>query len=69
MYGSDKKNIPPINKLGTTNRNFDLIFCDFIKHPTASMDKEKISNIARSITIILKLTNRTLDTIFSKLFI
>lgn len=69
IYGSDKKNIPLINKPGTTNRNLDFIFCDFIKHPTASIIKENTSNIARIITITLKLTKKMEDTTFSKLSI
>ena len=69
IYGIDKKKIVPSNKLGTTTKNFDFIFCDFIKHPIASIIKEKISNIVRNITITLKLTNKIEDTICSKLFI
>ncbi len=58
-----------MNKLGTTNRNLDFIFCDFIKHPMASIMKENISNIVSIITIILKPPNRMEDAILSKLFI
>ena len=69
MYGRDKKNILPIKRLGTTNRNLDFIFCDFIKHPIASIIKDKISNTARIITITLNPTNRMVDNIFSILLI
>ena len=58
-----------MNKLGTTNRNLDFIFCDFIKHPMASIIKENISNIVSIINIILKPPNRMEDAILSKLFI
>lgn len=58
----------PINKLGITIKNFDFIFCDFIKHPIASIIKDIISIIASIIIITLKLTKKMEDTMFSKLF-
>lgn len=45
-------------------KNFDFIFCDFIKHPIASIIKDNISNIVSSITITLKLTKKMEDTMF-----
>ena len=63
-YGIAKNSIFPNNKLGTTIKNFDFIFCDFIKHPIASIIKDNISNIVSSITITLKLTKKMEDTMF-----
>ena len=45
MYGINIKNIFIINKLGTIIKNFDFIFCDFIKHPIASKIKDVINNL------------------------
>lgn len=64
-----RNNIVPSNKQGTVIKNFDFIFCDFIKHPIASIIKEKISKDTSKITIPLKLTKKMEDTIFSKLLI
>ena len=69
IYGIERKNTVPQIKLGTTIKNFDFIFCDFIKHPIPSIISEKISNIVRNITIHLKLINSMLDIVFSKLVI
>lgn len=65
--GIDRKNIIPINKLGVTNKNFDFIFCDFIKHPIASIINDNISKLTNTIKVILKAINRVDETIFSKL--
>lgn len=64
MYGIAKKKIVPSNKLGATIKNFDFIFCDFIKHPIASIIKENTSNIVSVITITLKLTKKMEDITF-----
>ena len=69
MQGKAIKNITPNNKLGTTIKNFDFIFCDFIKHPIASIIKEIISIIVSNTIITLKLTKKMEDITFSKLFI
>ena len=69
MYGINIKNIFIINKLGTIIKNFDFIFCDFIKHPIASKIKDVINNIVSVIIIVLKLTKKMEDTMPSKLFI
>ena len=57
------------NKLGTAIKNFDFIFCDFIKHPIASNIRDIISKDTNIIKVILKPINRVEDTIFSILFI
>lgn len=67
--GIDNKNILPIRREGTTFKNFDFIFCDFIKHPTANKISDNISNTTNTIRVILNAINRMVDTIFSKLFI
>ena len=59
----------PINKLGITIKNFDFIFCDFIKHPIASRIRDNINKITRIINITLNPTNRMVDTILLKLYI
>ena len=69
MQGNAIKNITPNNKLGTTIKNFDFSFCDFIKHPIASIIKEIISIIVSNTIITLKLTKKMEDITFSKLFI
>ncbi len=69
MGGSNKKKTIPINRLGTTIKNFDFSFCDFIKHPIANKISDKISSETNIIRVILNTTNRAEDTIFSKLFI
>ena len=64
------KNIIVISiREGTTFKNFDFIFCDFIKHPIASIIKENINNPTRITKITLKPTKKMEDTIFVKLFI
>ena len=63
------KNIFPNNRLGTIIKNLDFIFWDLIKHPIASIIKEKISSDISVINITLKLTKKILDAIFSKSFI
>ena len=63
-YGIAITAILIINKLGATLINLDLIFCDFIKHPIASIISAKISNIVRTTTITIKLVNRMVDNIF-----
>ena len=49
MYitGDIKKKNVPIIKLGTVIKNFDFIFCDFIKHPIASIIRENIRLIVK----------------------
>ena len=71
MYitGAIKKNNVPIIKLGTVIKNFDFIFCDFIKHPIASIIKENIKLIVKKISINLKLAKKMENKTFSKLFI
>ena len=69
MYGIDMKNMFINNRLGTTTKNFDFIFCDFIKHPIASKIKDIINKIVSVMIIVLKLTKKMEDTILSKLFI
>ena len=69
MQGRVKKKHVPTSKLGTTFKNFDFIFCDFIKHPIASIIKENINNPTRITKITLKPTKKMEDTIFVKLFI
>ena len=66
MYitGDIKKKNVPIIKLGTVIKNFDFIFCDFIKHPIASIINENNNDIVRNIKIILKLAKKMEDTIF-----
>ena len=58
-----------IKIIGTTIKNFDLIFWDFIKHPIASRIKDKINKVTNKIIIPLKLTKKKLDMIFWRLFI
>ncbi len=67
--GINKKSTIPINRPGTTIKNFDFSFCDFIKHPTANKIKDNINKLTNTISVILKATNRVDETIFSKLFI
>ena len=69
IYGRSIKNIFPSNKQGATIKNFDFIFCDFIKHPKASNNKDNISHVTSTTAITLKLTKKMEDTIFSKLLI
>ena len=65
----NKKSTIPINRPGTTIKNFDFSFCDFIKHPMASKIKDNISKLTNTISVILNTINRVDETIFSKLFI
>ena len=71
MYitGDIKKKNVPIIKLGTAIKNFDFIFCDFIKHPIASIIRENIRLIVKKISINLKLAKKMENNTFSKLFI
>ena len=54
---------------GITIKNFDFSFCDFIKHPIASIINDNINKMTNTIKVILKTINRVDETIFSKLFI
>ena len=63
------KNIHPNNIVGVAIKNFDFSFCDFIKHPIASINNENINAIVRIIRTILKIKKNAVDTTFSKLFI
>lgn len=64
------KNIIVISiREGTTFKNFDFIFCDFIKHPNASIISDNTIPATSIITIILKLAKKMEDTILLKLFI
>lgn len=67
--GINKKSTIPINRPGTTIKNFDFSFCDFIKHPTANKISDNISKLTNIIKVILKTINKVDETIFSKLFI
>ena len=69
MQGIASKNIILTSKLGTIIKNFDFIFCDFIKHPIASRIRDNINKITRIINITLNPTNRMVDTILLKLYI
>ena len=69
MYGRNITNMLNNSNVGTAIKNFDLIFCDFIKHPIASIINDNISKITSMINIILKLTKKMEDTIFSILVI
>ena len=57
------------NTLGTTTKNFDFIFCDFIKQPIISSTSDNISNTTHIINITLKLIKKMNTIVFSKLFI
>ena len=59
----------PNSKDSVEVKNLDFIFCEFIKHPIASIIRENINNITSIINITLKPTKEMLDTIFWKLFI
>lgn len=50
-------------------KNFDFIFCDFIKHPIASIIRDNIREVVSITNIILKLAKKMKDTMFWKLFI
>lgn len=54
----------PNSKDSVEVKNLDFIFCDFIKHPIASIIRENINNITSIINITLKPTKEMLDTIF-----
>ena len=51
---------------GTAFRNFDFIFCDFIKHPIANITNDNINNTTNTIRETLNITNRVEDTMFSR---
>lgn len=54
----------PNNKQSVEVKNFDFIFCDFIKHPIESIISENINNDTSIINITLKPTKKMEDTIF-----
>ena len=69
MWGRESKKIIPNVKKGTIFKNFDFIFCDFIKHPNINSNKDITKRITISIKIDMKLMKRILYIIFSKLII
>lgn len=62
--GIHRKSMFPNSKPIVEVKNFDFIFCDFIKHPIASRISENINSITSIINITLKLTKKMEDTIF-----
>lgn len=64
MQGRVRNNISASITPGTIIKNFDFIFCDFIKHPMDSRIKDNIKTITKVINTNLNPKNRAEDIIF-----
>lgn len=69
MQGRESKKIIPILTLGTIFINLDFNFCDFIKHPNISNNKDIIKRITNNMRTDIKVIKNILYIIFSKSYV